>query len=120
MDDKSYTPYCGAERCTLAMPRTTWNAVLQQFTCSCGWASQFPTEFISRYVEKHSIKPKNTIKTKYTTYRFAKQHVDINSGVQKRIEFTMDLEFEESAIAKARNWDWEYLGPVLNNQIKTT
>jgi hypothetical protein len=42
-----YTPYCGAERCYLRWPRTTFNGL--QFACHCGWCSKFEPEFIERY-----------------------------------------------------------------------
>jgi hypothetical protein len=42
-----YTPYCGAERCYLRWPRTTFNG--SQFECRCGWKSTFEAEFIEEY-----------------------------------------------------------------------
>ncbi len=51
MEQKDYTPYCGAERCHEHMPRTTWDESKGQFTCTCGWISDFPEDFIKRYKE---------------------------------------------------------------------
>lgn len=47
MTREGYTPYCGAERCPLRMPRTFFNGV--QFQCNCGWQSGFEAEFIEQY-----------------------------------------------------------------------
>jgi hypothetical protein len=51
MDRPGYTPYCGADTCRVMWPRTRWDGA--QFRCSCGWRSQFPADFIERYVAKH-------------------------------------------------------------------
>ena len=52
MSRQGYTPYCGnAHACS--MPRTLWTG--EQFKCPCcGWASQFPAEFIAEYKAKWS------------------------------------------------------------------
>lgn len=42
-----YAPYCGDTACTLSMPRTTFDGA--QFTCGCGWRSQFPEKVIAEY-----------------------------------------------------------------------
>lgn len=55
MSDRTYSPYCGADRCRYVYPRTTWDNTAKQFKCRCGWMSSFPAEFISRYVEKHQL-----------------------------------------------------------------
>lgn len=47
MTKEGYTPYCGSDHCTLRWPRTTFNG--NQFTCSCGWTSQFDSIFIQEY-----------------------------------------------------------------------
>ncbi len=47
LTEKGYTPYCGG--CD-RMPRTVWSNTKQQFTCSCGWTSSFPAEFINKYI----------------------------------------------------------------------
>lgn len=52
MTEEGYSPYCGAENCYLRMPRTKWDSSLNQFTCSCGWVSNFPADFIQRYKQK--------------------------------------------------------------------
>lgn len=56
MTEKDYTPYCGHDRCLFRMPRTKWSALKQQFTCTCGWVSSFPKDFIERYKKKWKIK----------------------------------------------------------------
>ncbi len=56
MNEKGYSPYCGADGCLYSMPRAKWSDTKKQFTCSCGWVSQFPDDFINRYVEKWSLK----------------------------------------------------------------
>lgn len=52
MNEPGYSPYCGApwsKKCS--MPRTKWNG--SQFVCpECGFISEFPIEFITRYKEK--------------------------------------------------------------------
>jgi hypothetical protein len=50
-----YSPYCGADNCTNAMPRTLFDTKLNQFTCQCGWISQFPEDFIRKYKSKWKI-----------------------------------------------------------------
>lgn len=54
MNEKGYSPYCGAEVCFKGMPRTTFNGY--QFKCSCGWVSEFPLKFIKRYRDKWNLK----------------------------------------------------------------
>jgi hypothetical protein len=53
MTDKDYRPYCGADSCVYTMPRSKWNG--SQFECKCGWVSEFPADFITRYKEKHNL-----------------------------------------------------------------
>lgn len=62
MNDRSYAPYCGSvfpghpNYKTCSSPRVRWVNELSQFRCPhCGWVSEFPKEFISRYKQKHSI-----------------------------------------------------------------
>lgn len=50
MNQKGYSPYCGADACVLTWPRTTFDG--QQFQCRCGWRSSFEAEFIDRYKAK--------------------------------------------------------------------
>lgn len=51
LSDPSYSPYCG-DSCH-RMPRTHFNG--EQFVCeSCGWVSDFPTDFIAYYKAKWS------------------------------------------------------------------
>lgn len=50
MTRPGYSPYCGETRCCYSMPRTAWDG--EQFTCKCGWRSQFPADFIERYKAK--------------------------------------------------------------------
>jgi len=53
MTREGYTGYCGAYMdCSTGMPRTTWNPKLGQFTCTCGWVSAYPSDFITRYRKK--------------------------------------------------------------------
>jgi hypothetical protein len=47
MTRPGYSPYCGSERCSAGMPRTTFNG--SQFRCRCGWISGFDAEFIEKY-----------------------------------------------------------------------
>lgn len=47
MTRPGYTPYCGAETCRHRWPRTIFDG--KQFECSCGWRSNFESEFIERY-----------------------------------------------------------------------
>jgi hypothetical protein len=49
MNEENYTPYCGGHKCNLRNPRSVWDSLKQQFTCKCGWVSQFPAGFINRY-----------------------------------------------------------------------
>jgi len=53
MKDEGYAPYCGEPKCHLLWPRTVFNS--KQFTCSCGWKSDFPKDFIKQYKEKWGI-----------------------------------------------------------------
>lgn len=53
MERPGYSPYCGHERCTLFMPRTTFDGA--QFRCGCGWRSEFDAEFIAQYKTKWAI-----------------------------------------------------------------
>jgi hypothetical protein len=52
MTIEGYSPYCGSDLCILHFPRTTWRKDKDQFTCGCGWVSQFPKDFIGRYKNK--------------------------------------------------------------------
>lgn len=52
MDKLGYTPFCGSPTCNLHSPRTTWDMGKKQFTCGCGWVSEFPDEFIERYLQR--------------------------------------------------------------------
>jgi hypothetical protein len=58
MNEQGYVGYCGnswneQKRKGCDMPRTKWDAELNQFRCpKCGWVSQFPPEFITRYKER--------------------------------------------------------------------
>jgi len=47
MTERGYSPYCGAERCYLTWPRTSFDG--GQFGCRCGWRSSFEPEFIAEY-----------------------------------------------------------------------
>ena len=49
MERKGYSPYRGSNHCTYRMPRTAWNKSKEQFTCTCGRVSEFPSGFIQRY-----------------------------------------------------------------------
>jgi len=59
MTKHGYSPYCGSNISNTAKggcnnPRVKFNG--QQFVCpKCGWASQFPTDFINRYKLKWEI-----------------------------------------------------------------
>ncbi len=44
---KGYTPYCGSPTCIHRGPRTKFNGT--QFECECGWKSNFPASFITKY-----------------------------------------------------------------------
>ena len=50
MEQVGYSPYCGADRCFLTWPRTSFDG--EQFKCRCGWRSEFPAEFIAEYKAK--------------------------------------------------------------------
>ncbi len=52
INQKDYKPYCGSVRCVYRMPRALWDPAKKQFTCSCGWISEFPDDFIDRYIKK--------------------------------------------------------------------
>lgn len=58
MDSRNYSPYCGNDdnkKCN-STPRTIWSPSFSQFYCPlCGWVSQFPDDFISRYKSKHNL-----------------------------------------------------------------
>ncbi len=55
MTVENYTGYCGAmQHCHLGMPRTKWDKEKEQFTCLCGWVSQYPPDFIQRYKKRWS------------------------------------------------------------------
>jgi rubredoxin len=55
INDVNYRPYCGADDCY--NPRTQYREVDSQFICpNCKWISQFPSDFIDRYKEKHKLK----------------------------------------------------------------
>ena len=47
LTEKGYSPYCGNWHCSLDMPRTKFNG--EQFTCGCGWVSEFPDDFMAKY-----------------------------------------------------------------------
>jgi len=54
MEEKGYSPYCGNDLCEAA-PRTNFDGT--QFKCPrCGWYSQFPGDFIDKYVKKWKFK----------------------------------------------------------------
>ena len=55
MNEKGYSPFCGAVRCLFSMPRSKWDADKNQFTCRCGWVSEFPQDFIKRYKKKWNL-----------------------------------------------------------------
>ena len=46
MDNKDYRPYCGNTH----FVRLIWDG--EQFTCSCGYRTEFPEDFIKRYKAK--------------------------------------------------------------------
>lgn len=58
MNEEGYTGYCGnswaeQKKKGCDMPRTKWVAELSQFCCpKCGWVSQYPSDFITRYKER--------------------------------------------------------------------
>ena len=49
MTRRGYAPYCGADVCSKGTPRTTFDG--KQFFCNCGWRSEFPDDFIRKYLE---------------------------------------------------------------------
>jgi hypothetical protein len=59
MTQEGYSPYCSnnkARRTTGGCdnPRTKFNG--EQFVCPhCGWVSQFPKDFIDRYINRWGI-----------------------------------------------------------------
>jgi hypothetical protein len=59
MSQVEYLPYCGANFCSYHWPRVKWDNEKNQFTCACGWVSQFPDDFIQRYKSKWGITPTN-------------------------------------------------------------
>lgn len=59
MNERGYSPYCGADRCPATWPRTRFDG--SQFKCVCGWRSGFDAEFIAEYKAKWaSEQPKAT------------------------------------------------------------
>lgn len=50
MNERGYTPYCGAEECYWHWPRTRFNG--SQFACRCGFETTFEPEFIAAYKAK--------------------------------------------------------------------
>ena len=55
MDEEGYKPYCGNPNCP-EMPRTYFGLRTKQFICPCcGWESQYPKDFIERYIKKWNI-----------------------------------------------------------------
>lgn len=55
MTRPGYRPYCGNVRCPKGMPRT--HLINGQFQCACGWRSQFPADFMGRYLTKRADTP---------------------------------------------------------------
>lgn len=53
MNERGYTPYCGAEKCDLHWPRTRFNG--SQFACRCGFETTFEPEFIAAYKAKWNV-----------------------------------------------------------------
>lgn len=59
MNEEHYSPFCGNnisafEKGGCNNPRTEFNG--QQFVCpKCGWISEFPADFITRYKEKWNL-----------------------------------------------------------------
>lgn len=51
MSDPLYRPYCGRDFCWARL-----NFDGEQFTCACGYRTQFPDEFIAEYVAKWNAK----------------------------------------------------------------
>ena len=63
MTQRGYAPYCGSvfpghpNYHSCSSPRTQWNMNLSQLKCpECGWVSEFPEEFITRYKSKWAFK----------------------------------------------------------------
>lgn len=56
MNDENYNPYCGNWNCKYNSPRAKWSKEKSQFTCGCGWVSEFPADFINRYKAKWASK----------------------------------------------------------------
>lgn len=50
MTREGYSPYCGSDKCFWHWPRTRFNG--EQFTCICGYVTQFPRNFIKAYKER--------------------------------------------------------------------
>lgn len=62
LTDITYTPYCGSvipghpNYKICHSPRTVWDKELNQMRCpNCGWASEFPADFIVRYKDAHGL-----------------------------------------------------------------
>jgi hypothetical protein len=53
MTRPGYSPYCGDMKCRAGMPRTRFDG--EQFVCRCGWRSEFPEDFISKYRKKWKL-----------------------------------------------------------------
>jgi len=50
---EGYSPYCGNHEC-VKTPRTVFYG--RQFRCeSCGWVSEFPSDFIEKYIKKWGL-----------------------------------------------------------------
>lgn len=52
MTREGYSPYCGSNNCSFRNPRSIYDIRKEQFTCKCGWVSEFPSDFIIRYKTK--------------------------------------------------------------------
>lgn len=52
MTVENYHPHCPSRKCTLSLNRASWNPNIKQFECQCGWISNFPDDFINRYMKK--------------------------------------------------------------------
>ena len=76
MNEKGYTPYCGNDNCTCGMPRTMFNQNTKQFVCTCGWVSDFPLDFMSKYMKKWYGKNTN-IEIAETCYQAIMNTTDI-------------------------------------------
>lgn len=80
MNDPNYSGYCGnswdeQKRKNCDMPRTKWDTELKQFRCpKCNWTSQFPDDFIKRYINQHRL---------YITREYIQQQGRINRGTGK-------------------------------------